>query len=73
MRGETEKGRVQLIIFLSGIHPTGWSLGAGDNFKWVEDSNATEESKLLTPCSWKIILESHGKRNYIPWTPKIDV
>ena len=66
MRRETEKGRVQLIIFLSGIHPTGWSLGARDNFKWVKDSNATEESKLLTPCSWKSILESHGKRNYIP-------
>ena len=63
MRGETEKGRVQLIIFLNGIHPTDWSLGADDNFKWVEDSNATEGSKLLTPCSWRIILESHGKRN----------
>ena len=32
----------------------------------LEDSNAAEESKLLTPCSWKSILESHGKRNYIP-------
>ena len=62
MRGETEKGRVQLIIFLNGIHSTGWSLGAGNG---LEDSNATEESKLLTPCSWKIILESHGKRNFI--------
>lgn len=27
----------------------------------LEDSNATEESELLTPCSWKTILESHGK------------
>ena len=37
----------------------------------LEDSNATEESKLLTPCSWKTILESHGKRNYIPRPQKV--
>ena len=32
----------------------------------LEDSNATEEGKLLTPFSRKTILESHGKINYIP-------